>query len=122
MKVCAKMFQSCLSNVAIQPASSGQGMQAQLMARTYWCISRQRVWGVPIPVFYHADTRTPLITRYAPFRTELVLIIRCLVKLAIHIMYSYTLHSMLDPLCNHIINSSLCSVVSNRMAPQPVLI
>lgn len=27
-----------------------------------WCISRQRTWGVPIPVFYHVDTKEPLIT------------------------------------------------------------
>ena len=26
-----------------------------------WCISRQRVWGVPIPIFYCADCNEPLI-------------------------------------------------------------
>ena len=27
-----------------------------------WCISRQRAWGVPIPVFYNKNTNEPLIT------------------------------------------------------------
>ena len=25
-----------------------------------WCISRQRSWGVPIPIFYCRDCQTPL--------------------------------------------------------------
>ena len=27
-----------------------------------WCISRQRVWGVPIPIFYCAECHEPLVT------------------------------------------------------------
>ncbi|OWF46981.1 Isoleucine--tRNA ligase, mitochondrial [Mizuhopecten yessoensis] len=50
-----------LKSVEISPKSSEQGMLTQLGQRTYWCISRQRSWGLPIPVFYHKVTDEALI-------------------------------------------------------------
>ena len=35
-------------------------MENMIKDREAWCISRQRVWGVPIPVFYHEDN-TPIL-------------------------------------------------------------
>ncbi|PSN30029.1 hypothetical protein C0J52_26258 [Blattella germanica] len=44
-------------------SNSGGGLMTQLERRPYWCISRQRVWGVPIPVFYLKSSGKPLINR-----------------------------------------------------------
>ncbi|KAL3275572.1 hypothetical protein HHI36_020328 [Cryptolaemus montrouzieri] len=33
----------------------------QIEKRTYWCISRQRKWGVPIPVFYRRDNEEVIL-------------------------------------------------------------
>ena len=49
---------------------------SMVMDRNDWCISRQRRWGVPIPIFYCRDCNEPLIDKDAMmavselFRTE----------------------------------------------------
>lgn len=53
-----------LQKVRILPESARSSLLAMLDRRTYWCISRQRSWGVPIPVFYHKETGVPLINKY----------------------------------------------------------
>ncbi|KAG7225213.1 hypothetical protein INR49_014772 [Caranx melampygus] len=53
-----------LQKVRVLPESAKGSLLAMLDRRTYWCISRQRSWGVPIPVFYHRDTGEPLINKH----------------------------------------------------------
>jgi isoleucyl-tRNA synthetase len=43
------------------PAWGEQRMVEMLRSRGDWCLSRQRVWGVPIPVLHCADCGTPLL-------------------------------------------------------------
>lgn len=33
--------------------------EAMMQNRPDWCVSRQRIWGVPIPIFYHEETGKP---------------------------------------------------------------
>ncbi len=44
------------------PETGKERIIGMVEGRNDWCISRQRVWGVPIPVFYHKDSGEPLIT------------------------------------------------------------
>ncbi|KAJ2810415.1 isoleucine-tRNA ligase [Coemansia furcata] len=51
-----------LKNVAVVPESGLRRLESFVRGRSEWCISRQRVWGVPIPVLYNAQSGEPLLT------------------------------------------------------------
>nr|XP_006826008.1 PREDICTED: isoleucine--tRNA ligase, mitochondrial-like [Saccoglossus kowalevskii] len=50
-----KNAMDCIDSVSVLPKHASNSMKTALSGRTYWCISRQRVWGVPLPVFYDTD-------------------------------------------------------------------
>ncbi len=54
---------AAIKSVRWMPEWGDERMSNMIATRPDWCISRQRVWGVPITVFYCAQCREPLTDR-----------------------------------------------------------
>lgn len=51
---------SLLEKAQFFPEAGKNRLSAFLRNRTEWCISRQRQWGVPLPIVYNKNTRSPV--------------------------------------------------------------
>ena len=50
-----------LDDTVFYPNKGKERLKAMIETRPDWCVSRQRVWGVPLPIFIHKKTKKILV-------------------------------------------------------------
>jgi isoleucyl-tRNA synthetase len=50
-----------LNDTTFYPNKGRERIKAMIETRPDWCVSRQRVWGVPLPIFIHKKTKEILV-------------------------------------------------------------
>ncbi|GMM32430.1 isoleucine--tRNA ligase [Martiniozyma asiatica (nom. inval.)] len=60
-KIKEKTTKALIENVQFYPERGSKRLVSFINTRNEWCISRQRSWGVPIPVLYHKETGEALL-------------------------------------------------------------
>ncbi len=52
---------NALDETTFYPSKGRERIKAMIETRPDWCVSRQRVWGVPLPIFVHKSTKEILV-------------------------------------------------------------
>ena len=56
-----KKHLKALDDTTFYPNKGRERIKAMIETRPDWCVSRQRVWGVPLPIFVHKVTKEILV-------------------------------------------------------------
>ena len=56
-----KIALKAIDETKFYPSKGRERLKSMIETRPDWCVSRQRVWGVPLPIFVHKKTKETLV-------------------------------------------------------------